>query len=265
MEKIIMIQDKIKIKISDSIIADKTYKDTEFKNKVVPFESFRSSYHKFNTAYSFPLSKTGNFLFKRTIDIFFSSFLILTVLSWLIPIIGIIILLDSKGPVFFKQKRRKNLQRLFTCIKFRTMFVNDEADSKAAMVDDSRVTRVGKFLRHYHLDELPQLFNVFFGQMSLIGPRPYMIAEDDRYESVIKEYELRYMVKPGITGLAQSLGEFGYTEDIQQMKERVELDIIYAKKWSVWMDLQIAGRTFLEVFGIKMNNQSVQTVLQNHQ
>jgi lipopolysaccharide/colanic/teichoic acid biosynthesis glycosyltransferase len=264
MEKIIMIKQNLKMKVSDTIIADEAYNTSTVKDNVVPFESYRTKYKLRKEIYSFPLSSTINYTLKRSIDIVFSLLFIIAVLSWLTPLLGIIILIDSRGPIFFYQKRRKNIRQLFTCIKFRTMFVNDEADLKAAMVDDSRVTRVGKLLRHYHLDELPQLFNVLKGDMSLIGPRPYMLAEDDRYEKVINEYDLRYKVKPGITGLAQSLGEFGYTEDIQQMKERVELDIAYAIKWTIWMDIKIASRTILEVMGFKMKPESIQTVLKNY-
>jgi len=265
MEKVTTIQDKYKLSIKDKLKADRAYNENLLQNKVVPFDNYRGSYYTINDNYYFPLSNRFNYYLKTSFDFIVSLILIITVLSWLIPVISLLIRLDSKGPVFFVQKRRKNTKQLFTCIKFRTMFINDEADLKAALVDDSRVTRIGKFLRHYHLDELPQLFNVLLGDMSIIGPRPYMIAEDDRYESVIEEYDLRYKVKPGITGLAQSLGEFGFTEDIQQMKDRVLLDILYAKKWSVWMDIKIVGRTFFEVLGFKFKSQSAQSILESYQ
>ena len=251
MEKIIMIKQNLKMNVSDSIIADEAYNTITVKDNVVPFESYRTKYKLRKEIYSFPLSSKINYTLKRSIDIIFSLLFIIAVLSWLTPLLGIIILVDSRGPIFFYQKRRKNIRQLFTCVKFRTMFVNDEADLKAAMVDDSRVTRVGKVLRHYHLDELPQLFNVLKGDMSLIGPRPYMLAEDDRYEKVINEYDLRYKVKPGITGWAQVNGRNSI-----RWNEKFMYDVYYVDHLSFALDMKIIWLTVKKVFNGDGVNQS---------
>jgi putative colanic acid biosynthesis UDP-glucose lipid carrier transferase len=190
-----------------------------------------------------PLEKSYNFILKRCFDIIVSVLLIIVLLSWLIPILAILIKLNSKGPVFFLQKRNKNGGRFFTCIKFRSMIVNKDADIVSAAENDKRITRVGKFLRHYHLDELPQLFNVLMGDMSIIGPRPHMVSENAMYEKLVKEYPYRHTVKPGMTGLAQSFGYFGATSDLEKVEQRVSLDIQYIKQWSVAMDIKIMYRT----------------------
>jgi putative colanic acid biosynthesis UDP-glucose lipid carrier transferase len=197
-----------------------------------------------------PLEKEFNYILKRGVDILLSSLLILFLLSWLIPIIAFLIKSDSPGPVFFLQKRNKKDGGIFTCIKFRSMVVNKEADKLAAFEDDERITPIGKFLRRHHLDELPQLFNVLYGDMSIIGPRPHMLIENINYEKLVQEYACRHQVKPGITGLAQSLGHYGYTMDLQKIKERVDIDLVYIKHWSIKMDIQIMLRTFRMIFGI---------------
>lgn len=195
-----------------------------------------------------PLENTANSFIKRAFDIVLSVFGVIFILSWSLPILMLLIKLDSKGPVFFLQKRKKKNGAIFTCIKLRTMIINEEANIKAAADDDKRITRIGKFLRRSHLDELPQIFNVLIGDMSIIGPRPYMIAENFLYEKEIKEYANRYHVKPGITGLAQSFGFFGFTDDLQKIDERVMLDLLYIKRWSFKMDIQILFRTLRTLF-----------------
>jgi lipopolysaccharide/colanic/teichoic acid biosynthesis glycosyltransferase len=201
--------------------------------------------------YNFPLTKLHNHFTKRVFDLLLSVILISTILIWLIPVFAIMIILDSPGPVFFRQKRNGQGGKLFSCIKFRTMLVNDDADHLAARINDERVTRIGKFLRHYHLDELPQLFNVLLGDMSVIGPRPYMVKENVYYESLLEEYSHRHSIKPGITGLAQSYGYFGSWYDLEKVKERVDLDIMYIHKWSLGMDIKILYRTFIMILGVK--------------
>lgn len=124
------------------------------------------------------------------------------------------------------------------------MIVNPQADMKAATTNDERITKFGKILRHYHLDELPQFFNVLSGDMSVIGPRPHMISDDLRYEDQIRHYDFRRRVKPGITGLAQVSGYTGITDNIQQMKDRVQMDFFYIRHWSLKLDVLIAYRTF---------------------
>ncbi|MDB5199370.1 MAG: hypothetical protein JWO92_1333 [Chitinophagaceae bacterium] len=196
-----------------------------------------------------PLENIWNFIIKRCFDVLLSLILIVFILSWLIPLLAILIKLDSRGPIFFLQKRNKNGGRLFTCIKFRSMFVNKDADTLVACENDKRITRFGKFLRNYHVDELPQLFNVLTGDMSIIGPRPHMISENLLYGNLLPEYTYRHTVKPGITGLAQSLGNFGSTNSLEKVKERVRLDILYINKWSLGMDIKILFRTSLIMLG----------------
>jgi putative colanic acid biosysnthesis UDP-glucose lipid carrier transferase len=190
-----------------------------------------------------PLDHSINIVLKRLCDIVISCFLVVVLLSWMIPLMALILLIDSRGPVFFVQKRLKKGGRHFNCIKFRTMVPNPEADFLAAYEHDHRITRAGRFLRKHHLDELPQLLNVLMGDMSLIGPRPYMISDCLKYESAVDHYKMRYKVRPGITGLAQSLGHFGSVSGIYNMHERVSFDLMYITKWSVKMDFQIICRT----------------------
>ncbi|HEY0068234.1 MAG TPA: sugar transferase [Flavisolibacter sp.] len=198
-----------------------------------------------------PLEKKMNSCLKRGIDLFVSSLLIVLLLSWITPVLALLIAIDSRGPVFFLQKRNKRNGRVFTCIKFRTMVVNDTADTLAACRNDKRITRIGRILRRTHLDELPQLLNVWWGDMSLIGPRPYMVQDNIRYQGMVEHYGVRHRVKPGITGLAQSLGHHGSLLDVQKMKERVEIDLHYIHHWSVAMDVRIICRTLLMMAGRK--------------
>lgn len=193
---------------------------------------------------SSPLKHLFNRSIKRSVDILLSSIIIITALSWLVPLMAIIISIDSKGPVFFLQKRTGRYGKKFRCIKFRSMVQNEDADRLAEQQNDERITKVGKYIRHYHIDELPQFINVFLGQMSIIGPRPYMILEDKKFESLFQNYHYRNLVKPGITGFAQSNGNFGSTTDIQLLQQRVQFDIAYIQNWSPAMDAKILLRTF---------------------
>lgn len=176
-------------------------------------------------------------------DLGLSLLLILGVLSWLLPLLALVLTMDSRGPVFFIQKRRKKGSGSFGCIKLRTMRVNPEADTRIALEGDERITRVGRWLRDTHLDELPQLFNVLWGDMSLVGPRPYMLQEDRLYDKVLKNYAGRALVKPGITGLAQAAGLFGATGNLADMERRLNLDLLYVQAWSPALDLQILAAT----------------------
>jgi putative colanic acid biosynthesis UDP-glucose lipid carrier transferase len=205
---------------------------------------------------SSPLHKKKVRYTKRLMDILFSSFLILLLFPWMIPLFGLLIKLNSKGPVFFLQKRNKQNGAVFNCIKFRTMVVNGESDSRSTIENDERITFLGKFLRHAHLDELPQLINVLIGDMSLIGPRPHMIRENIYFQGKIKEYGFRNEVKPGITGLSQSAGHFGYTDDLELIKQRIFLDLLYIKKWSPLLELRIILRTIWEMLA-KLRKHSV--------
>jgi putative colanic acid biosynthesis UDP-glucose lipid carrier transferase len=195
-----------------------------------------------------PLEKTYNKLLKRTVDILTAMFAIIFILSWMVPLAAIIIKINSRGPVFFIQKRHMKNGQVFNCIKFRTMIVNENADSIGAYENDKRITLTGHIFRRTHLDELPQFLNVLMGDMSFIGPRPQMIAENDRNELLINSYSSRHFVKPGITGLAQSFGQYGYTEDIETLNERLEMDMYYIRNWSPKMDVAIIVRTISTVF-----------------
>ena len=188
---------------------------------------------------------------KRAMDICMSFTLIL-LLAPLLFSIGIAIRLTSEGPIIFKQKRYGRDARKFYCYKFRTMYVCDTDDSFVQCQPlDPRVTQVGAFLRRTSLDELPQLFNVLFGSMSLIGPRPHPLRLDEEFAAKIPGYENRFRVKPGITGLAQILGYRGPTPTLENMKRRIDADRTYAASQSLWLDLQILIKTPLALIDAK--------------
>lgn len=204
----------------------------------IPFTSFRI----------LPLELSINRALKRSTDIFLSIIIITGILTWLIPVLAILIKSGSKGPVFFLQKRNKKNGRIFSCIKFRTMIVNEEADIKQAYRNDKRITGIGKFLRKNHIDELPQFINVLLGDMSVIGPRPHMISDNLRYEELVQDYSYRLKVKPGITGLAQAMGFAGSVTNINKMNNRVSMDNFYIRHWSLKLDMIILYRTIFKPF-----------------
>jgi Undecaprenyl-phosphate glucose phosphotransferase len=176
---------------------------------------------------------------KRSFDLIVGSALLLVCLPAFV-VIGLCIKLDSKGPVFFRQRRHGFNQREFRIFKFRTMTtLDDGAVIRQATRDDARVTRVGRFLRRTNIDELPQLFNVLAGQMSLVGPRPHALAHNSEYGEKIRLYAKRHNVKPGITGLSQIKGYRGETQSIEKMIKRVEYDLHYIDSWSLFLDMQI--------------------------
>ncbi len=180
---------------------------------------------------------------KRAFDLALSSLGIL-LLTPLLLLVGILIKLDSPGPIFFLQRRYGFNQQPFRIIKFRTMrTLDDGAVVRQATVADPRVTRVGRWLRRWNIDELPQLFNVLKGDMSLIGPRPHALSHNHEYEQKIVLYARRHNVKPGITGWAQIHGLRGETDTDDKMRRRVEYDLHYIDNWSLGLDLQILIRT----------------------
>ncbi|MBL7738087.1 MAG: sugar transferase [Chitinophagaceae bacterium] len=183
--------------------------------------------------------------FKRIADILFSALIILCVLSWLLPLIAIWIKLDSKGPVFFVQRRIGRNGKIFRCFKLRTMIANPEADERPAEDNDERITKAGRFLRKTNMDELPQLFNVLAGDMSLVGPRPHMISDCQRFSSVISSYKFRNLVKPGITGLAQIKGHHGVAKDYTAITQRYYWDAVYIRKANWKLDSKILSATML--------------------
>jgi putative colanic acid biosynthesis UDP-glucose lipid carrier transferase len=186
-----------------------------------------------------PLDDRLNQLIKRTFDLIFSSLIIVFVLSWLIPIMGILIKLESKGPIFFKQKRNGLNYKEFSCYKFRSMKINATADLKQVSKNDPRITRMGTFIRKTSMDELPQFFNVFLGEMSVVGPRPHMISETERFALKVDKFMVRHFVKPGITGMAQTNGFRGEVENDKDIIFRVKYDIFYMENWSILLDLKI--------------------------
>lgn len=196
---------------------------------------------------STPLDDWKNRFLKRSFDIVFSLLVILGIFSWLFPLVTIWIKLDSRGPVFFKQKRTGQGNNDFYCYKFRTMKVNNQSDSLQATKSDSRITRVGRILRKTSIDELPQFFNVLIGDMSVIGPRPHMLKHTEEYAKKVEKFMARHFVKPGITGLAQAKGYRGETTHIRQMKNRVKLDRFYVDNWSMWLDIKILLLTMVSL------------------
>jgi Undecaprenyl-phosphate glucose phosphotransferase len=197
-----------------------------------------------------PLSATER-VFKRTLDLMLASLALIT-LAPLLVLVAASIKLLSRGPVLFMQTRNGFNGRPFRMCKFRTMFVLEDGPIiQQATKDDPRVTWLGRLLRRTNLDELPQLFNVIVGQMSLVGPRPHAAAHNSEYERLIANYAYRYHVKPGITGWAQINGYRGETRTLDLMEKRVELDRWYIENWSYWLDLKIILRTL--VLGLQPN------------
>ena len=190
-----------------------------------------------------PLESTLNRTVKRTLDVVLALFVILVIFPWLFPIIMLAVKFSSRGSIFFKQERTGEHNQVFWCYKFRTMQVNDLAHEQQATRDDARITNVGRFLRQTNLDELPQFFNVLFGSMSVVGPRPHMLKHTEEYSALINSFIVRQLIKPGITGWAQVNGFRGETNTLKQMEKRVEYDIWYIENWSLYLDLKILFRT----------------------
>lgn len=191
-----------------------------------------------------PLENMLNRTIKRIFDVAFSLFVIIFVISWLFPILAIIIKLQSKGPVFFTQTRSGKDNVPFKCYKFRSMRVNTDSDSKQATRSDSRITPIGAFMRKTSLDEFPQFINVLLGNMSVVGPRPHMVSHTDHYSQLIDQFMVRHFLKPGITGWAQISGFRGETKTTDDMLKRVEYDVWYLENWSFLLDLKIIFLTF---------------------
>jgi len=195
----------------------------------------------------FKSSACSNSVCKRIFDLLFAALLSLVFLTWLTPLFYILIKLNSKGHLFFVQKRVGRKGKLFNCYKFRTMHLNNTSDTKQCLENDERITSIGKILRKTHLDELPQLFNVLKNDMSLVGPRPHMITDEQFFSKVSRFYKARYLVKPGITGLAQSKGYFGATLNKRQIMSRAKLDTFYVRHASFLFDLQIMHWTLFQI------------------
>jgi putative colanic acid biosynthesis UDP-glucose lipid carrier transferase len=207
---------------------------------------FRSSVSSAN--HSEKISRKGLYLAgKRCFDIFISSLIIVFLLSWLTPLLAILIKLDSRGPVFFLQRRVGFLGKTFHCLKLRTMVVNKDCDSQQARVDDPRITRLGRFLRITSLDELPQFINVLLGDMSIVGPRPFMHKDNETFSKLVENYDLRFFAKPGITGMAQVKGFRGPTVTFQSIFHRYQWDAFYVRNACPSLDMKIIRLTVRQI------------------
>ena len=189
-----------------------------------------------------------NSFIKRCFDVLFSLLVIVLLLSWVTPLLAILIKIDSKGPIFFKQKRNGFNFQEFYCYKFRSMKINKQANILQATKNDFRVTKLGKVLRKFSLDELPQFFNVLIGDMSVVGPRPHMIKENEKYKTSIDKFMVRHYVRPGITGLAQTKGFRGEIETDEDIINRIKQDIFYIENWSFILDIKIILVTIFNIF-----------------
>jgi len=195
-----------------------------------------------------PLEDMGNSAKKRFFDIIFSLAVFIFILSWLIPLMAILIKLTSKGPVFFTQLRSGKNNKQFRCYKFRTLKVNGEANSKQVTKNDARITPLGKFMRKTNLDEFPQFLNVLIGNMSVVGPRPHMLKHTTTFSKIMSGYMIRHFVKPGVTGWAQVNGYRGEIKENEQLHKRIEYDILYMENWSLWLDIKIIWLTIYSTF-----------------
>ena len=219
----------------------------EIFNKDIKSEFYGNSLLVLNLK-KLPLEIDENRILKRCFDIFFSIFVIVFIFSWLFPILILLIRIESKGSAIFKQKREGFLGEEFTCYKFRSMYKSKKVDEGHTQKNDTRITKIGAFLRKTSLDELPQFFNVFLGTMSVVGPRPHMNVHSLKFDSEVRNYMKRKSVKPGITGLAQISGYRGEIKKKSDIENRVRFDVFYIENWSFMLDVKIIVQTFLNVF-----------------
>lgn len=235
--------------ISDLIdFADNNLKVLKFlpDNKEIYTRHMKMEYYGYLPILSLrniPIEDSLNQFIKRSFDIVLSLLVIIGVLSWLSPILAILIKLESKGPVFFRQKRNGLDYKEFYCYKYRSMRLNPDANIHQVSRNDKRITKVGRFLRKTSIDELPQFINVLFGEMSVVGPRPHMVSHTHMYAERIDKFMVRHFVKPGITGLAQVSGYRGEIETENDIINRVKYDIFYLENWSLLLDIKIIFQT----------------------
>ena len=194
-----------------------------------------------------PLEDQNNRFIKRIFDVFFSLLVLVFIMSWLYPLIGLLIKIQSPGPIIFKQLRSGENNEPFLCYKFRSMHVNKDSDLKQMTKGDSRVTKIGNFIRKTSIDELPQFLNVLKGEMSVVGPRPHMLNHTKQYNELTENFMVRHFVKPGITGLAQIRGLRGEITDMKYMQERINVDIEYLENWDIISDIKICFLTFYSI------------------
>ncbi len=235
--------------ISDLVdFADNNLKVLKFlpDNKEIYTRRMKMEYYGYLPILSLrniPIEDSLNQFIKRSFDILLSIFVIIFVLSWLSPILAIFIKLESKGPVFFRQKRNGLDYKEFYCYKYRSMRLNPDANIHQVRRNDKRITKIGRFLRKTSMDELPQFINVLFGEMSVVGPRPHMVSHTHMYAGRIDKFMVRHFVKPGITGLAQVSGYRGEVETENDIINRVKYDIFYLENWSLLLDIKIIFQT----------------------
>lgn len=238
-----------------TVLAEEAEKHCIRVNFIAPQKDLASGfYHVFYMGglpvlqrYREPLKRLHKQALKRTFDLVVSSLVIILVLSWLIPIVSLLIKLESKGPVFFKQLRSGRDNNSFICLKFRSMQLNSASDISQTTKNDKRVTKLGAFLRKTNLDEFPQFLNVFMGDMSVVGPRPHMLVHTEQYSGQVNHYMVRLYLKPGVTGWAQVKGYRGEIKNIELMKNRVEHDIWYMENWSLLFDIKIMFLTLKNI------------------
>jgi putative colanic acid biosynthesis UDP-glucose lipid carrier transferase len=251
---VIYIHEKLDSILVKKIIdfADENY----IKVKMIPGRSLQLeknlSFSKYGDLFvinvnEIPLDNPLNSFAKRVFDVMFAGLVTVFILSWLIPLVGILIKLESRGPVFFIQKRNGINNHVFNCLKFRSMTPNDYSDTLQATKNDPRVTRIGAFLRNTSLDEMPQFLNVLMGDMSIVGPRPHTIPMNETFKTQIERYNSRHKIKPGITGLAQVRGYRGEIENPYQIRSRVRLDYFYINNWTFLLDMEIMVKTVYEL------------------
>ncbi len=194
-----------------------------------------------------PLQSLLNRMIKRAFDVLFSLTVILLIFSWLFPILSVLIKLESRGPIFFKQLRSGRDNKQFWCYKFRSMRVNIDSDKIQATKNDTRITRIGSIIRKTSIDEFPQFFNVLLSNMSIVGPRPHMLKHTEQYSAIVDKYMIRHFVKPGITGWAQVNGFRGEISNVEDIEKRVEHDIWYIEHWSLLLDIQVVLLTIYNI------------------
>jgi len=221
--------------------SEKFYSKEEQKEQEVSFSKFAWE------------TETAKRIAKRMLDLFMSLFTLVLVMSWLFPLLALIIKFESKGPVLFRQLRHGLDNKPFYCYKFRTMVENKEADVKQATVNDQRITKIGKILRKSSMDELPQIFNVLKGEMAIVGPRPHTMPMNLEFAKSIDNFMYRHSVKPGITGLAQAKGFRGEVRNFHDIYSRYKLDVFYAQKWCLILDVKIIYLTFKILAGKNQN------------
>jgi len=230
--------------------ADNNLKEVKFipDNKYIFTKKLKFEYYDYIPILSLreiPLDDPINSFIKRLFDIAFSSVVIFFILSWLTPIIALLISIESRGPIFFRQRRNGLDNKEFDCYKFRSMAMNEDSDNLQATKGDMRITKVGRFIRKTSIDELPQFYNVFAGKMSVVGPRPHMVKHTNLYSQKIDKYMVRHFVKPGITGLAQVRGYRGEVETDNDIINRIKFDIFYIENWSIFLDIKIIIQTIV--------------------